>query len=114
MSTASKLPAQVATPVDSNLSTSTEAALVPLPVAEEPGALQLTTPLTRLPVELDVSVPVRGFRVRHLLALVKEQVVETRWDAGEDLPLAAGEVQLAWSEFEVVESTMAIRITRLA
>jgi hypothetical protein len=30
------------------------------------------------------------------------------------MPLAAGDVQLAWSEFEVVDSQLAVRVTRLA
>jgi hypothetical protein len=30
------------------------------------------------------------------------------------VPLTVGGVQLAWSEFEVVEQRMAIRLTRLA
>jgi hypothetical protein len=48
--------------------------------------------------------PVRDFRVRNLLAPRTGQVIETQWAHGEDMPLAAGEVQLAWSEFEVVDS----------
>jgi len=68
----------------------------------------------RLPVELDVSVPVREFRVRNLLALAPGQLIETQWVHGNDLPLAAGEVQLAWSEFEVVETRLGVRITHLA
>ena len=67
-----------------------------------------------LPVELDVAVPVRDFRVRNLLALEPGQLIETEWAHGEDMPLAAGEVQLAWCEFEVVDSRLAVRITRLA
>jgi len=74
----------------------------------------LTGAMARLPVELDVGVPVRGFRVRGLLALEPGQVIETQWGHGEDLPLKAGEVQLAWSEFEVVETQLAVRLTRLA
>jgi flagellar motor switch protein FliM len=70
--------------------------------------------MARLPVELDVAVPVREFRVRNLLALSPGQVIETEWGHGEDVPLASGEVQLAWSEFEVVDSQMAVRVTRLA
>jgi len=69
--------------------------------------------VARLPVELDVAVPVRDFRVRNLLALEPGQVIETRWPHGEDMPLAAGNVQLAWSEFEVVDSQLAVRVTRL-
>ena len=69
--------------------------------------------ISRLPVQLGVSVPVREFRVRQLLALAPGQVIETQWNHGEDLPLAAGEVEVAWSEFEVVEAKLAVRITRL-
>jgi hypothetical protein len=29
------------------------------------------------------------------------------------MPLSAGAVQLAWSEFEVIESLLAVRVTRL-
>ncbi len=76
-------------------------------------AFEFPAPVMRLPVELEVAVPVREFRVRHLLALAPGQLVETQWVQGNDLPLAAGQVQLAWSEFEVVETRMAVRITRL-
>jgi hypothetical protein len=41
-------------------------------------------------------------------------LVATRWANGEDLPLAAGNVQLAWTEFEVIETRLAVRVTRLA
>ena len=71
-------------------------------------------PIPQLPVGLDVAIPVREFRVRQLLALSPGQVVETQWSQGDDLPLAAGDVQLAWSEFEVVENRLAVRVTRLA
>jgi len=48
------------------------------------------------------------------MALEPGQVIETQWAQGEDMPLAAGEVQLAWSEFEVVDTQLAARVTRLA
>jgi flagellar motor switch/type III secretory pathway protein FliN len=89
-------------------------ALVPCPrtVSQEP--LRLSPPLGRLPVELDVAVPVRAFRVRNLVDLQVGHVVESQWEHTEDLPLAAGDVQLAWSEFEVLDSRLGVRITRLA
>jgi flagellar motor switch protein FliM len=92
-----------------------EKALVPMPgpPAEEAPA-KLAAPLARLPVELDVAVPVREFRVRNLLALEPGQVIETRWANGKDMPLSAGEVQLAWSEFEVIDAQLAVRVTQLA
>jgi flagellar motor switch protein FliN/FliY len=92
-----------------------EQALVPSPHAPQEGeGMALTPALGRLPVELDVSVPVRGFRVRNLLALELSQLIESDWSHGEDVPLAAGAVQLAWSEFEVVDTQLAVRVTRLA
>ena len=90
-------------------------AMVPVPrQAEEDEEIAFSTEVTRLPVELDVAVPVRDFRVRHLLALAPGQLIESQWGHGEDVPLAAGDVQLAWSEFEVAETRLLVRVTRLA
>ncbi len=91
-------------------------ALVPSPRQlgedeSEPGYGPL---VARLLVELDVAVPVREFRVRHLLALERGTVIESRWNHGNDLPLAAGDVTLAWTEFEVIETRLGVRVTRLA
>jgi len=93
-------------------------ALVPAPPAPrepaEPGAAAFSPAVALLPVELDVAVPVRDFRVRNLLALEPGQLIESQWGHGEDVPLASADVQLAWTEFEVVETQLAVRITRLA
>ncbi len=91
-----------------------EQALVALPHRREEDSTLWSAPVSRLPVELDVSVPVREFRVRSLLALEPGEVIESKWTHGEDVPLASGQVQLAWSEFEVVDAQLAVRITRLA
>ena len=93
----------------------TEQSLVPSPHPPGDGQpMVLTAPIARLPVELDVAVPVRGFRVRTLLTLAPGQVIESQWGDGEDVPLSSGSVQLAWSEFEVVDTQLAVRVTRLA
>lgn len=84
------------------------------PAYEEEEATEVSGPLALLPVELDVAVPVREFRVRNLLTLEPGQVVESQWNNGEDLPIASGDVQLAWSEFEVLDTDLAVRITRLS
>lgn len=110
---ASKLPQESERP--GAVEIAAEQALVPSPRQPEEGDLiALDGPVARLPVELDVAVPVREFRVRNLLALGPGQVIETQWAQGSDMPLAAGDVQLAWSEFEVVDAQMAVRVTRLA
>jgi hypothetical protein len=90
-------------------------ALVPVPRLQEVDeGRTFSRRLLALPVEVDVAVPIRGFRVRHLLALVPSQLAESQWPHGTDLPLSAGEVQLAWTEFEVVETKLAVRVTRVA
>jgi flagellar motor switch protein FliM len=91
-----------------------EEALVPTFHTPEGALIKLSEPVARLPVELEVAVPVRDFRVRNLLSLEPGQVIETQWAHGEDMPLSAGDVQLAWSEFEVVDTQLAVRLTRLA
>jgi flagellar motor switch protein FliN/FliY len=90
-------------------------AIVPsAPLGAKAPEIPPGSPALRLPVELEVSVPVKDFRVRKLLALEAGSLVESRWKHGEDLPLSAGRVQLAWTEFELVETQLAARLTRLA
>ena len=78
------------------------------------GGLLCNARLSRLAVELDVAIPVRDFRVRNLLVLAPGQVIQTQWQQGEDLPLATRGAQLAWSEFEVIDGQLAVRVTRIA
>ncbi len=66
-----------------------------------------------LPVQVDVCVPLPSFRVQDLLSLKKGTVLKTQWSATEDLPLWSGKVQLVWTEFEVVDQKLAVRVTRL-
>lgn len=72
------------------------------------------SPLAGLPMQLDVTIPVPKFRVQDLLALEKGAVLDTRWLHGEDVPVWCGGTQLVWTEFEVVEQKIAVRVTRLA
>ena len=88
----------------------------PAPESATPAGLAIDAEsvVARLPVEVEVGVPVRDFRVRNLLTLEPGVIVGSQWNHGDDLPLCAGEVQLAWIEFEVVVSSLAARITRIA
>jgi hypothetical protein len=91
-----------------------EQALVPaLQSLETEGLIPLNTRASRLSVELDVGIPLSDFRVRNLLALEAGAVVASQWGHGDDVPLGSGVVQLAWSEFEVVDTQLAVRLTRL-
>lgn len=87
---------------------------MPSPPKFGPACIGFDGNVARLPIELDVAIPVKAFRVRNLLALEPGQVVETQWADGADMPLGASQVQLAWSEFEVVDKRLAVRLTRLA
>jgi flagellar motor switch protein FliN/FliY len=72
------------------------------------------SPLAVLPMQLDVTVPIPSFRVQDLLSLEKGAVLETRWHHADDVPVWCGGVQLVWTEFEVLDHKLAVRITRLA
>ena len=111
-------PAQVAALPASSLSEGESGnpatqALVSVAAEPEADCLPLGRALRLMPVELDVVVPVRNFRVRSVLALEPGQVIESQWNPSEDVPLSAGEVRLAWTEFEVIEDQLAVRVTRL-
>lgn len=69
--------------------------------------------IAALPVRLNVRVPLPDFRVSDLLSLVPGTVVESGWQSSEDIPLSCGDVDLVWTEFEVVDDTLAVRVTRL-
>jgi len=71
------------------------------------------TRLDRLPMQVDVLVRVNSFRVRDLLAMEKGTVVETVHEHTQDVPIRCGGALLLWSEFEVLDQRLAVRITRL-
>jgi len=70
--------------------------------------------LAGLPLQLDVTIPIPSFRVGDLLALEKGAVLGSGWAHTEDVPVWCGGAQLAWTEFEVVEDKLAVRITRIS
>lgn len=80
---------------------------------EEESLIERQSAEARLPVRLNVGIPIRDFRVKNLLVLAPGALIESQWEPGEDVPVASGEVQLAWSEFEVVDMQLAVRLTRL-
>ncbi len=70
--------------------------------------------ISRLPVVLAARVPLSRFTVRCLLALTSGQTVESAWATTEDVPLMVDDLCVGWSEFEVVDQRMALRLTRIA
>jgi len=71
------------------------------------------TRLDRLPMQVDILLKVHSFRVQDLLSMEKGTVVETVHEHTQDVPVRCGGALLVWSEFEVLDQTLAVRITRL-
>jgi flagellar motor switch protein FliM len=69
--------------------------------------------LAGLRVTMRAGVTMDRFRVRDLLELKVGQVFESASPSTEDVPVRVGQMQLGWSEFEVLEQRMALRLTRL-
>ena len=70
--------------------------------------------LSQLRMSMTAGIVLKGFKVRDLLRLEPGQVIESAWPETEDVPLCVGQVQVAWSEFEVLEQRLVVRLTRLA
>lgn len=70
--------------------------------------------LSQMTVITSAAIPIAGFKIRDLVHLQPGQIVESSWVHTEDIPLEAARVQVAWSEFEVVDQRLMVRLTRLA
>lgn len=84
---------------------------------EDPGsslADEIEERIADAPLLFEVRLPMRNLRVKDILALAKGKVYETEWPADEDIPAGCGGVQLVWTEFEVIDKKLAVRVTRLA
>jgi len=72
------------------------------------------THVEALPCLLSVEIPVPGFTVANLISLAPSRLVNTSWAVGEDVPLRVNGELIAWSEFEIVNNHVAVRLTELA
>jgi flagellar motor switch/type III secretory pathway protein FliN len=83
------------------------------PFIAEPGAIK-RDPLDNipwLPCTLTLEVPVVHFTIADLLALKEGSIVETGCHHTSDLPLRVNQLLIGWTEFEVVDDRLAVRIT---
>jgi flagellar motor switch/type III secretory pathway protein FliN len=69
--------------------------------------------LARLRVTLRAVVALDRFKVKDLLSLKEGQVFESLSPDTDDVTLLIGQVPIGWSEFEVLDQRMALRLTRL-
>ncbi|HEY8998552.1 MAG TPA: FliM/FliN family flagellar motor switch protein [Edaphobacter sp.] len=86
---------------------------------KQPGVMEIERHvawpmLSRLSMPVSAEIPVANFKVRNLLALEAGQLVQSAWSETEDVRIVAAGVQAGWSEFEVEEQKLLVRLTRLA
>jgi flagellar motor switch/type III secretory pathway protein FliN len=89
--------------------------------AKEPGLAPNAVPAKDpaevygwFPCLLSLEVPVSRFTVGDLLRLRVGSIVETSSHHASDIPLRANGLLIGWTEFEVIGSRVAVRITELA
>lgn len=92
----------------------TTTALVAAPLSPSLRDPQTWGPMLELPCEVTLDLAVPEFTVGKLLRLQPGDVLETRWPNGEDVPLRVNDQIVAWAEFEVVGTRLAVRVTEWA
>jgi flagellar motor switch protein FliN len=60
------------------------------------------------------SGPIPQFTVADLVHLAHGRILSTSWTVGQDVPLRINGELVAWSEFEVVQEKLAVRLTELS
>jgi flagellar motor switch protein FliN/FliY len=79
-----------------------------LPMPKHWAAFQL------LACQLTLEIPIPGFTVAALLRLSPNDVVNTHWLQGSDVPLHVNGKLIGWTEFEVIDDHLAARLTQIA
>lgn len=70
-------------------------------------------PLLGLSCELSVQLPVSHLTVAGFLDLRVKRIVRLEWPVSADVPVWVNGVQIAWGEFEVLEKSLAVRLTEM-
>ena len=66
-----------------------------------------------LPCRLSVEVPIPQFTVRKLLELAPGVILDTHYEEGSHVPVLVNGEMIGWGEFDVVDETLAVRLTEL-
>ena len=67
-----------------------------------------------LPCHISIEIPVPGLTVAMLLRLAPGDVIPTQTLQGSDVPMHVNGKIVGWTEFEVIEDTLAARLTQIA
>lgn len=83
----------------------------PPPVAQAQDSLDS---MPWLPCTLSLELPVVRFTIGDLLTLTTGSVVATSCHQTSDVPLRVNGLLIGWTEFEVIDDRLAVRITEQA
>jgi flagellar motor switch/type III secretory pathway protein FliN len=89
----------------------------PVLVATPPPAVQIQDQLDSmpwLPCTLSLELPVVRFTIGDLLTLTTGSVVATSCHQTSDVPLRVNGLLIGWTEFEVIDDRLAVRVTEQA
>jgi flagellar motor switch protein FliN/FliY len=64
--------------------------------------------------QLSLEIPVPGLTIAALLRLCANDVINTHWLQGSDVPLHVNGKLIGWTEFEVIDDHLAARLTQIA
>lgn len=67
-----------------------------------------------LPCALTMDLHIPGFTIGDLLRLEPGQILNSHWNQAADIPLKVNGELVGWTEFEVIGTNLAVRITELA
>ena len=67
-----------------------------------------------LPCTLTLELPVTRFTITDLLKLGPGSIVETACHPTSDVPLRVNQLLIGWTEFDVIDERLAVRITEKA
>lgn len=67
-----------------------------------------------LPCQISLEIPIPGVTVSTMLRLAPNDVINTRWLQGSDVPLQVNGKVIGWTEFEVIDDHLAARLTQIA
>ena len=84
------------------------------PIAQPISAPAMVERFGWLTCQLSLEISIENFKVGELLQLNKGAVVETTCHFTSDIPLRANGLLIGWTEFEVIGSRLAVRITEPA
>ncbi len=76
-------------------------------------ASDLSLEVLALPCQLRIELRIPDFKVRDLLALEVDSIVDSRRKEGLHMPVSVNGEMIAWAEFDVVEEQLAVRLTEI-